>query len=154
MRAWVIPAACLVMSVVGTSAQAPSFTGTWRLNQAAGDPPSRGTNEILFDVSQTATDLTLRLITNGAERSRVTWPLDGRAIEVKRDGFAESTSVAIGKGELVITGSRQTADGGKADYREHWLLDPATKSLRVSKISSTIATTFSQRLVLDPVAKP
>jgi hypothetical protein len=154
MKPLPIVAGWLVVTMAAVSAQAPDFTGQWRVNHAAGEPPSRSTVEQIWDVTQTPTELTVRVLVNGREASSQTWPLDGRAVPTTRDNIPATTSVTIGKGELVIAGSGTPQPGVTTDIREQWLIDPATKSLRVLKVMSTPASTFTRRLVLDPVARP
>ena len=154
MRTWTIVATCLIVVATGVGAQPLNFTGAWRVNHAAGDPPSRSTVDLVWDVTQTAAALTVRTLVNGKETSSYTWPLDGTAVPTNRDNIPASTSVTIGNGELIIAGTGTPSPGFTAEIREQWLIDPATKSLRVVRVISSPATTFTRRLVLDPIARP
>jgi hypothetical protein len=142
---------CLVILSAGPSAQTADFTGRWRVNHAAGDPPSTSTAEQLWEVTQTATELRLRLVVNGREVSSHTWPLGGAPIATRRDSIEAMTSVTVNQGELVIAGSGTTGTGVAAEIKEQWVIDPATKNLRVAKIHTVGpgGTTLTRRLVLE-----
>jgi hypothetical protein len=129
------------------------FSGRWRLNSAAGNPPSQSNNEQIWDVTQTATELTLRVLVNGREVSTHTWSLGGPPISAPRDGFESTTTAMLGNGELLISGKGLSGSGTEMEVKEQWLIDPITKTLRVAKVNSTVGTTFSRQLVFERVAE-
>jgi hypothetical protein len=133
-------------------AQAIDFSGKWRVNPTAGNPPSQSSNEQIWDIAQTATELRLRVVVNGREVSLHTWPLGGPPISARRDGLESTTTATVGNGELVIAGKGTSGTGAEMDIREQWVIDPSTNTLRVAKVNSTVATSFTRQLVLERVA--
>jgi hypothetical protein len=133
--------------------QATDFSGQWRVNHAAGNPPGRGAEQI-WNVTQTANDLTVHVVVNGREVSAHTWRLGGPPIDARRDSMDTTTTAVLDKGELLITGEGTATTGVKVEIREQWLIDPATSQLRVAKISTMGGATMSRHLVLDRVAAP
>ena len=153
MRAMSIGVGFLLSLVTVTaSAQVVDFSGKWKVNHAAGDPPSGSTAEQIWDIAQSANELRIRVIVNGREVSAHTWPLNGPPVSARRDGLEMTTSVAIAK--IRITGTATSKAGTPMDVQEHWLLDPETKAFRVAKVMSNGASTFSRHLVLERVANP
>ena len=134
------------------AAQAIDFSGKWKVNPTAGNPPSQSSNEQIWEIAQTATELRLRIVVNGREVSLYTWPLGGPPLSARRDGFESSTTAAVGNGELIIAGKGTSATGEEIDIREQWVIDPSNKTLRVAKVNSTVATSFTRQLVLERVA--
>ena len=133
------------------TAQTTDFSGQWRVNHAAGNPPSPSTSEQIWEVTQTATELRLRLSVNGRETSTQLWPLGGPAVATRRDGIEALTTATLGAGELVISGKGTTATGTETEVKEHWLIDPTTKSLRIAKVLTTGGSTLTRHLVLERV---
>lgn len=155
MRAMSIGVGFLLSLVTVTaSAQAVDFSGKWKVNHAAGDPPSGSTAEQIWDIAQSANELRIRVVVNGREVSSHTWPLNGPPIAARRDGLEMTTSAAVANGEMRITGTAISKAGTPTDVQEHWVLDPETKALRVAKVLSNGASTFSRHLVLERVAVP
>jgi hypothetical protein len=151
---FIVTLAVLSLWSDGARTQSIDFSGQWRVNHAAGDPPGKGAEQI-WDVTQTASALTVRLIVNGQERSTYTWPLGGPPIATQRDAFATITSATLGNGELVISGEGTSGTGMKMRLTEQWIIDPDARVLRVSKVfTDDIATTFRRSLVLERVVKP
>ncbi len=147
-------AVCLAIWSERARTQPTDFSGRWRVNHTAGDPPGKGAEQI-WDVTQTASALTVRLLVNGEERSTYTWSLGGPPIATQRDSFATVTSASLGNGELVISGEATSPTGMKMRVTEQWIIDPDAKVLRVAKVfTDDIATTMRRSLVLDRVVKP
>ena len=139
---------------VKASIQTVDFSGQWKVNHAAGNPPSPSTSEQIWDIAQTATELRLRVIANGRDVSTHTWPLNGPPVSARRDGLETTTAAALSNGEVRISGTAISAAGTPVDIQEHWMIDPATKALRVAKLMSSSSSTFSRHLVLKRVATP
>lgn len=155
MRALRVAIVVLVLLVaVNAEAQAVDFSGQWKVNHAAGNPPSPSKSEQIWDITQSTTELRVRVIANGREVSSHTWPLNGPPVSARRDGLEMTTAAAFAEGEVRIAGTAISAAGTPVDVQEHWVIDPETKALRVAKVISNSASTFSRHLVLERVTVP
>lgn len=141
-------------SASGLSAQSTDFSGRWRVNPAAGFPPSQSSNEEIWLVTQTSTEFEVRTTINGREVSVYSWRFGAPPTVMRRDNMDSMTTVALGSGELVIAGEGTFPTGVKGEVREQWVIDPATKALRVLKVTTMAGGTMSRQLVLERVAAP
>lgn len=144
---------CFVVTSVmlDVAAQGVDFSGRWKVNHSAGNPPSQSNSEQIWEITQTPSELRLRVVVNGREVSLYTWPLGGPAISTRRDGLDSMTTATLQQSALLISGKSVAGAGVETDLEEHWAIDATSKALRVAKVLRTDATTFRREIVLERV---
>lgn len=157
-RVTIALAAVLALTPPAALAQAPDFSGTWRLNQAKSNRSVVGnTPDIPFpsqiEVKQSPTDISVLSTSVRQQPVSAVYKLDGSKVTVQApEGISETGEAKVDGGTLVITSRRSfSSPAGDivVEFKETWRLDAG--ALTIEKTRTQSGESSTQKAVYDKV---